>query len=112
MRERIAEGYTKSPIESIQNRFGVTFAANPANTDESGKTHPSFTGVGGERKNQWYYGDTEGLGFWVRADEGWSRHAPGPWYGPGPAWPSTWIGHEASLDSAYPQPDGGHTVTP
>ena len=46
----------------------------------------------------------------LRAAEAWSHRGQGPWFGP--AWPSTWIGHEASLDSAYLQPDGGHTVTP
>src|ERR1017187_7200145 len=47
----------------------------------------------------------------LRAAGGSSRRAPGPWHGLDPAWPSTWIEHAASLDSAYPQPDGEHIVT-
>src|ERR1019366_2508062 len=47
----------------------------------------------------------------IRAAEKSSRRAPGPWYGLGPAWRSTWTERAASLDSAYPQPDGEHIVT-
>src|ERR1019366_4569058 len=47
----------------------------------------------------------------LRTAAGSSRRAPEPLYGLDPAWPSTWIEHTASLDSAYPQPDGEHIVT-
>ena len=46
----------------------------------------------------------------LKAVKGSSPHAPGPWHGLDPAWPSTWIEHAASLDSAYPQPDGERIV--
>ena len=46
-----------------------------------------------------------------RAAEAWSHRALEPWYGHGPAWLSTWTEHAASLDSAYPQPDGEHILT-
>src|ERR1017187_5411915 len=39
------------------------------------------------------------------------RRAPEPWYGHGPAWLSALTERAASLDSAYPQPDGEHIVT-
>ena len=45
-----------------------------------------------------------------RAAEGWSLHEPKPLYDHAPTWLSTWTEHAASLDSAYPQPDGEHIV--
>ena len=47
----------------------------------------------------------------LTAAEGWSQRAPEPWHDHGPAWLSTWTEHAASLDSAYPPPDGEHNVT-
>ena len=47
----------------------------------------------------------------LRAAGGSSRRAPEPWCGHGPAWQSTWNERAASLDSAYPQPDGERIVT-
>ena len=49
--------------------------------------------------------DDEHTAIRFRAAEASSRRAPEPWYGHGPAWPSTWTERAASLDSAYPQPD-------
>jgi len=47
----------------------------------------------------------------LRAVAGKSPRAPTPWHDHGPALLSTWTEHAASLDSAYPQPDGEHIVT-
>src|SRR5450759_1022709 len=61
----------------------------------------------------WRTGDrtSENCVIRLRAAEGSSHRGPGPWCGLGPAWPSTWNEHAASLDSACPQPDGEHIVT-
>src|ERR1035441_10831878 len=47
----------------------------------------------------------------LRAAGGSLRRAPGPWYSLDPAWLSTSTERAASLDSAYPQPDGERIVT-